>query len=97
MILGNYTLLMQAAVLLILYFILNILWFSFKSKKHFLIGLITFIILILILWVSENYTAQKRSSAYDVCVKEGFKSENSENFKGGVMNCMKAKGYLYYR
>ncbi len=88
MVLGNYTLLMQAAVILTLYFILNILWFSFKSKKHFLIGLVTFILLILILWVSGNYSTQKRSAAYDECVKEGYQIANSENFKGGVMNCM---------
>jgi hypothetical protein len=46
MVLGNFTWSSFAIILVATYLLLNILWFSFKSKKHFLIGAIAFIVLI---------------------------------------------------
>lgn len=93
MVLGNYTLLILLIILLTLYLILSILWFSFKSKKHFLIGLIAFALLLLIQWISENYSNQKRITANEECLTE----TNSQSFNGEVMNCMSKKGYKKYR
>ena len=93
MVLGNLTLSIQIIILLVIYIILSILWFSFKSKKHFLIGLITFALLLLILWISGNYSEQKRMTANEECLLE----TNSQSFNTEVMNCMSKKGYKKYR
>lgn len=66
---------------------------SFKGKKHFLIGLVVFALLLLILWISGNYSEQKRISAYEECLME----TNSQSFNGNVVNCMIKKGYKEYR
>jgi len=93
MVLGNFTLEVQLILLLVLYLILNILWFSFKSIKHFLIGLIAIALLLLILWISVNYSEQKRVTANEECLIE----TNSQSFNTDVMNCMSKKGYKKYR
>ena len=93
MVLGNLTLSIQIIILLVIYIILSILWFSFKSKKHFLIGLITFALLLLILWISGNYSEQKRMTANEECLLE----TNSQSFNTEVMNRMSKKGYKKYR
>ncbi len=93
MVLGNLTLSIQIIILLIIYLILNILWFSFKSTKHFFIGLIAFALLLLILWISGNYSEQKRMTANEECLIE----TNSQSFNTEVMNCMSKKGYKKYR
>lgn len=93
MVLGNFTLLILIMILLTIYLILNILWFSFKSRKHFLIGLIFFALLSLIIWISDDYFAQKRNIANEECLTE----TNSQSFNTEVMNCMSKKGYRYYR
>jgi uncharacterized membrane protein YfhO len=93
MVLGNFTLTTQLILLLVLYFGLSILWFSFRSKKHFVIGLIVSGLFILILELSNNYYEKKRAIANEECLIE----TNSQSFNGDVMNCMSKKGYKKYR
>ncbi len=93
MLLGNFTWSGFASILTINYLFLNILWFSFKDKKHFLIGLVSFILLVGAVWLTNYYSTQKRAEAYDNCLKEN----NSTGESIEVMQCMSAKGYKYYR
>ena len=93
-ILGNlYTYNIQLTVFFTLYITLNILWFVFKSKTHFLIGAIVGILLVVTLQLLGNNSAQKRADAFEACLK----TTNSQALNGEVMNCMKQKGYVYYR
>ncbi len=93
-ILGDYySVTIQITTLFTLYLVLNILWFSLKSKKHFLMGLIIFALLLFTLWISGNYSKQKRMTVQKECLKE----TNSQSFNGEVMNCMSKKGYKKYR
>jgi len=92
-VLGNFTWSGLIIILVIIYLLLNILWFSFKNKKHFLIGLGSFVLLIGAIWLSGNYSVQKRAAEYDNCLKEN----NSTGLNAEVMRCMNAKGYKYYR
>lgn len=93
MVLENFTLATQLILLLVLYLVLSILWFSFRSKKHFVIGLIISSLFILILELSNNYYEKKRDAANEKCLTE----TNSQSFNGEVMNCMSKKGYKKYR
>lgn len=93
MVLGNLTWSILIGTIVVIYILINILWFSFKSKKHFFISLIVFALLLLILWISGNYSEQKRMTANEECLIE----TNSQSFNTEVMNCMSKKGYRYYR
>ena len=93
MVLGNFTWSGFAIILVMEYLLLDILWFSFKSKKHFLIGLVAFILLVGAIWLSSNYSTQKRVKANEDCLKE----TNSTTMNIEVMRCMTSKGYKYYR
>ncbi len=93
MVLGNFTWSIFLIFIVTSYLFLNILWFSFKDGKHFLIGLISFLLLFGILWLLGNYSAQKRTGAFNDCLREN----NSTSFNTDVMRCMSTKGYRYYR
>lgn len=93
MVLGNFAWSGLSIALIVLYFLLDILWFSFKDGKHFLIGLAAFALLLGVALLSGDNSAQKRAEAEDSCRKE----TNSVGLNGEVMRCMSAKGYKYYR
>jgi cbb3-type cytochrome oxidase subunit 3 len=92
-VLGNATILGLVSGLILIYLLLCIAWFSFRDKKHFLIGLVVFILLIGGVWCYSAYSTQRRAEAYEGCLKEN----NLTSLNGDVMQCMALKGYRYYR
>ncbi|OGI67773.1 hypothetical protein A2738_00455 [Candidatus Nomurabacteria bacterium RIFCSPHIGHO2_01_FULL_42_15] len=93
MTLGNITYFSLLIFVVALYIFLSIIWFAFKSKKHFLIGLILFTLLILSNWYYNSYDSRKREEAQVECLKQ----TNSTVITTEVMKCMSLKGYKKYR
>lgn len=93
MTLGNLTYSSLLIFIAVLYIFLSIVWFAFKSKKHFLIGLILFALLFLSNWYYNNYDSRKREEAQVECLKQ----TNSTVITTEVMKCMALKGYKKYR
>ncbi len=93
MILGNFSYSILFIFIGVLYLVTSVLWFSFKSKKHFLIGIIVIVILFFTLRYSDNYSSQKRADAQTECMK----NLNVTSMNVEVMRCLQSKGYKFYR
>lgn len=94
--LGNFTWSGFALTLVVVYLFLSILDFSFKDMRHFVIGLIAFILLSGSIWISTNYSTQKKQAAYDKCIEE-VKLAPTSTQATVLFECMGAKGYKFYR
>jgi len=92
-VLGNFSWSSLIIILLIIYLILNILWFSFIDKKHFIIGLILLVLFALAYFYSADYYSQKREKATNDCMVQ----VNSKVINIEVVRCLSSKGYKKYR
>lgn len=75
-----------------LYIIISIIWFIFKSRNHFIVGLIILFVFVFSLKISNTYFYQERLKAEAECM-----NEREYQKEIGVMNCMISKGYKFYR
>lgn len=76
-----------------IYLFLSIVWFSFKSKRHFIIGLALMVLFISSIFYVNSFYSQKRSEAQAECLRQN--NTTVENIE--VMKCMLDKGYKKYR
>ncbi len=78
-----------------IYLFICILFFAFKDIKHFLIGLVIFILIIGADWISNNDYNLKRVAIWDNCLKLATTDNTVNGSKFG--NCLNLAGYKLYR
>ena len=93
-VLGNMTWLDLLFLFLLAYMLVNLLWFMFRSLKHFAIAFVIIVLLVCLNWVMNERAMQKRSEADDSC--GGRSTQTTETIRQ-YMKCMSEKGYPKYR
>jgi hypothetical protein len=83
----------------LIYVLISIIWFSYRSWKHFIVGLIIFGILMLIIWTINTVSASRRATAMNECdaETEGSIATSTNDLYQIFYQCMSGKGYKKYR